>query len=203
MAAALRLTVLVVLAPVLAVGLAGAQRAGPAATAVSTQAVPAPPAPAGSGWAARRYSPVAEPVRIRIPAVGVTSSLQRLGRQRDGTIAVPRPAAVAGWYREGPRPGQPGPAVILGHVDSRTGPGVFFALADLSSGAMVHVDRADGSTVAFRVTRVDRVPKARFPTDLVYAPTLQPSLRLVTCGGSYDADRRSYRDNVIVYAIPA
>ena len=203
MATALRLTVLVVLAPLLATGLAGAQRAGPVTAAVSTHAAPAAAAPSGAAWAARRYSPVAEPVRVRIPALRVTSSLQRLGRQRDGTIAVPKPAGVAGWYKEGPRPGQPGPAVILGHVDSRTGPGVFFALADVPSGAVVHVDRADGSTVSFRVTRVDRVPKARFPTDLVYAPTLRPSLRLVTCGGSFDVDRRSYRDNVIVYTVPA
>jgi hypothetical protein len=93
--------------------------------------------------------------------------------------------------------------VILGHVDSRTGPGVFLDLARLRPGAVVHVDRADRSTVTFRVTEVSRVPKADFPTDLVYAPTLQPTLRLVTCGGSFDEARRSYRDNVIVFAAAA
>jgi sortase (surface protein transpeptidase) len=118
----------------------------------------------------------------------------------DGTIAVPARPDVAGWYEQGPRPGQPGPAVILGHVDFRDGPGIFFNLAHLSRGAVIHIDRADGSTVTFRVTTVSQVAKARFPTDLVYAPTLQRSLRLVTCGGSFDRARHSHRDNVIVFA---
>jgi sortase (surface protein transpeptidase) len=144
---------------------------------------------------------VATPVRLRIPALHVTSSLERLGLMEDGTIAVPGRPDIAGWYEEGPRPGQPGPAVILGHVDSRkTGPGIFFNLYRLKRGAAVLVDRADGSTVTFRVTEVSRVAKTRFPTDLVYTPTLQSTLRLVTCGGSFDSARGSYRDNVIVYA---
>jgi hypothetical protein len=92
--------------------------------------------------------------------------------------------------------------VILGHVDSRTSPGVFLDLARIPPGAAVHVDRADKTTVTFRVTEVTRVPKTRFPTDLVYAPTLEPTLRLVTCGGRFDESQRSYRDNVIVYAAP-
>jgi hypothetical protein len=94
------------------------------------------------------------------------------------------------------------PAVILGHVDSRNGPGVFFPLAGLAPGTEVHVDRADGSTASFRVTSVVNVTKAGFPTDGVYAPTLQPSLRLVTCGGPFDQAAGSYRDNVIVSADP-
>jgi sortase (surface protein transpeptidase) len=93
--------------------------------------------------------------------------------------------------------------VILGHVDSHTGPGVFLNLSRVPRGAVVLVDRADGSTVTFRVTDVKRVSKTRFPTDLVYAPTLLPTLRLVTCGGSFDATRRSYRDNVIAFATAA
>jgi hypothetical protein len=80
---------------------------------------------------------------------------------------------------------------------------VFYRVAALRKDAQVLVDRADGSTVAFRVTGTQRVPKVAFPTDAVYAPTLQPSLRLVTCGGSFDAAAGSYRDNVIVYADPA
>jgi hypothetical protein len=148
----------------------------------------------------RTYPTVAPPVRLRIPALHITSSLQRLGQLADGTVAVPSRPDVAGWYEGGPRPGQPGPAVILGHVDSRAGPGIFFDLVRLEPGAAVLVDRADGSTVTFRVTSVSRVSKTRFPTDLVYAPTLQSTLRLVTCGGSFDQARRSYRDNVIVYA---
>jgi hypothetical protein len=148
----------------------------------------------------RTYPAVAPPVRLRIPALHVTSPLQRLGLLPDGTVAVPARPDVAGWYAQGPRPGQPGPAVILGHVDSRTGPAIFFNLGRLQRGAAIHVDRADGSTVTFRVTTVSQVPKTRFPADLVYLPTLQPTLRLVTCGGSFDPARRTHRDNVIVFA---
>jgi hypothetical protein len=151
----------------------------------------------------RTLDTVAEPVRLRIPAVRVDTALERLARQPDGTIAVPASPDVAGWYAEGPRPGQPGPAVMLGHVDSYNGPGVFFRLDQLSPGTAVEVDRADGTTAAFRVVSTSRVPKTSFPTDLVYSPTLQPSLRLVTCGGSFDYRARSYRDNVIVYAVPS
>lgn len=151
----------------------------------------------------RSFDEIAAPVRLRIPAIHVDSRLDLLGRQPDGTIAVPASPVVAGWYDEGPRPGQPGPAVILGHVDSRKGPGVFFRLVDLKPGNLVYIDRADGTSVAFRVQRVSQVPKTSFPTDLVYSPTLEPSLQLVTCGGSFDNHARSYRDNVIAYTSPA
>jgi hypothetical protein len=152
---------------------------------------------------ARTYPVVAMPVRLRIPALHVDSRLQRLGLQPDGAVAVPVSPHVPGWYEGGARPGQAGPAVILGHVDSRKGPGIFFNLSRLSRGAVVRVDRADGSTVTFRITKVARVSKTRFPTDLVYAPTLEPTLRLVTCGGTFDHTRRSYRDNVIAFAASA
>lgn len=148
----------------------------------------------------RTYDAVAAPVRLRIPALGISTSLQPLGRNPDGTVAVPTNPDVAGWFAGGPRPGQPGPAVILGHVDSTDGPAVFFDLARLPRGAAVVVDLADGRSTRFRVVGLVQVPKSRFPTDLVYSPTLQPSLRLVTCGGSFDYAVHHYRDNVIVYA---
>jgi sortase (surface protein transpeptidase) len=150
----------------------------------------------------RTYRAVAPPVQLRIPVADVDTALQRLGRAPDGTIKVPSHPDVAGWYAEGPRPGQPGPAVILGHVDSASGPAVFFHLADLQPGDAVYVDRADGSTAGFRVTGRSQIRKSRFPTDLVYGPTLEASLRLVTCAGSIDPATRHYRDNVIVFATP-
>ena len=152
---------------------------------------------------ARTYQKVAAPVRLRIPALRLNSPIERLDLRADGTVAVPKRPDVAGWYERGPRPGQAGPAVILGHVDSRDGPGIFLNLARLPGGAVVKVDRADGSTATFHVTKVSRVSKTSFPTDLVYAPTLEPTLRLVTCGGSFDKNRRSYRDNVIAFASAA
>jgi hypothetical protein len=171
---------------------------GPAAPGIAPAGTP--PVAVDSFRSARTYPTVAAPVRLRIPALHVDSGVQRLGLQADGTIAVPQRTDVAGWYERGPRPGQPGPAVILGHVDSKNGPGIFINLSTLHPGTLVLVDRADGSTVTFRVTKVSRVAKTRFPTDLVYAPTLDPALRLVTCGGSFDRTRGSYRDNVIAFA---
>ena len=108
----------------------------------------------------------------------------------------------AGWYagEGGTRPGDPGSAVLLGHVDSTAGPAVFYRLRELRPGDRVEVVRADGSTVRFAVDRTEQYPKTRFPTDDVYYPTLTPALRLVTCGGSFDATAGHYRSNVIVFA---
>ena len=185
--------------------LAGAQPQATRRPAVSAAPVAGPsagaaPLVAESFRSARTYQAVAAPVRLRIGALHVDGEVQRLGLRADGTIAVPKRTDVAGWYEFGPRPGQPGPAVILGHVDSRTGPGIFVDLRTVRRGTLVRVDRADGSTVLFRVREVSQVSKTSFPTDLVYAPTLDPTLRLVTCGGSFDRERGSYRDNVIVFA---
>jgi hypothetical protein len=175
---------------------------GMAGALVPAAALPPPitaPAPFRS---VRTYRQVALPVRLRIPALQIDTSLQELGRAPDRTVEAPTDFGVAGWFTGGPRPGQAGPAVILGHVDSRRGPGVFYPLAGVAPGTEVHVDRADGSTVTFRVTGVQTVAKDGFPTEQVYAPTLQPSLRLVTCGGPFDHAAGSYRDNVIVSADP-
>jgi len=198
-----RTAALVVLAVLVTTVLSGAQ---PGTDPRAPVFRPAPAAvtgpPAADGFRSpRTYPTVAAPVRLRIPALHVSTSLLRLGLAKNGTIEVPKPVNIAGWYKDGPRPGQPGPAVIVGHVDSRkAGPGIFFNLYRLQRGTAIAVDRADGSTVTFRVTGVSRVPKTQFPTDLVYTPTLQPTLRLVTCGGSFDKTKGSYRDNVIVYA---
>jgi sortase (surface protein transpeptidase) len=151
----------------------------------------------------RGYRSTPVPVRLEIPAIGVATGLQRLGRAGDGTVDVPRGPdqwEVAGWYEDGTRPGDPGSAVILGHVDSKAGPAVFYRLRELRPGDRVEVVRAGGSRIAFTVERVARYPKRRFPTADVYYPTLEPMLRLVTCGGAFDAASGHYTDNVIVFA---
>ena len=150
-----------------------------------------------------RGTPV--PVRLDIPRIRVSTSLQRLGRDGHGAVQVPTGPGKwqqAGWYAPGTRPGDPGSAVILGHVDSRRdGPAVFYRLRELRRGDQIKVVRADGSTVRFGVERTEQYPKSRFPTDDVYYPTLTtPELRLVTCGGSFDPAAGSYRANVIVFA---
>ena len=148
----------------------------------------------------RGYQATPAPVRIEIPRIHVASDLDRLGRASDKTVQVPSRWEVAGWYARGTRPGDPGSAVILGHVDSKRGPAVFFRLRELRRGDAIDVIRADGSSVRFAVERTEQYDKRRFPTDAVYYPTLTPALRLVTCGGEFDATAGHYRSNVIVFA---
>jgi sortase (surface protein transpeptidase) len=137
------------------------------------------------------------PTAISIPAIGVQTSLVKLGRNADGTAQVP--ATVAGWYDQGPAPGQRGPAVILGHVDSLDDPGVFFKLKDLVAGDKVLVTE-EGKQLTFVVQRVATYEKAAFPTQAVYGPTPARALRLITCGGPFDYATGHYYDNVVVYA---
>jgi hypothetical protein len=140
------------------------------------------------------------PVRVRLPSVGIASGLERLGLDDDGSIQTPQDWQRAGWYRGGPRPGEIGAAVILGHVDSKTGPAVFYRLRRLRPGDEILVGRADGSVAVFTVDRLEQHRKTRFPTDDVYFPTPEPTLRLVTCGGAFDQQTGSYTDNLVVFA---
>ncbi len=176
---------------------------------------PLPPAPPPSAATPAASSPAAEPaptaakamsasppVRLEIPRIGVRTSLMKLGKNPDGTLEVPPLSRVdeAGWYRLGPAPGATGPAVIVGHVDSKKGPGVFFRLGDLRPGDTVKVSRQDGTKATFSVDSLESVRKDRFPTAKVYEMTDFPGLRLITCGGSFDRDSGHYLNNVIVYA---
>ncbi len=200
---------------VLAVAACGAS----GAAVNGTDATPSSPPPsAGSGKAAkageggtsavdqfkspRTYHDVAEPVRIRIPSEDVDSKLGRVGLAADGTIDAPKLWQQAAWYDKGPRPGQEGPAVIVGHVDSKSGPAVFYRIGDLHAGAKILVDLADGTTETFKVRSRSEFPKAGFPAGQVYSPTLKPSLLLITCGGTFDSSTGHYRDNVVVTAVP-
>jgi len=156
-----------------------------------------PPAAAPGAAAAAPVRPVA----VSIPALSVAGPLEELVADADtGELAAPADPARAGWYAAGVVPGDQGPAVIGGHVDSRSGPGVFFRLRTLRPGDLVDVTRSDGRTVRFSVIAVALYPKDRFPTEAVYGPTSGPELRLVTCGGTFDRSARSYDDNVVVDA---
>jgi hypothetical protein len=139
-------------------------------------------------------------VRLVVPAVGIATPLVRLGLGPDGAMQVPGDFGRAGWFAGGPRPGQLGPAVIAGHVDSQTGPAVFYRLRDLRPGNAVLVDRADGTRLRFVVERAGSFPKAGFPTAAVFGPVPAAALRLVTCTGDFDRARGSYRDNLVVFA---
>jgi len=141
------------------------------------------------------------PVRVRIPTIEVDSGLVDLGLNDDRTLEVPQDFAIAGWYTGRSVPGEVGPGVIVGHVDSAAdGPAVFFELRQLEPGDVVTVERSDGSVAQFQVTHTQLVDKDAFPTEQVYGPTDQPTLRLITCGGSFDQGVRSYEGNIIVFA---
>jgi LPXTG-site transpeptidase (sortase) family protein len=142
------------------------------------------------------------PVTIRIPGIGVDAPVMKVGRDADGTVQVPPLADhnLTGWYRYGPAPGQRGPAVILGHVDSTAGISVFYYLKNLHAGDEVYVTLADGKVAAFAVDGLQRVAKDAFPAASVYGKSGYPSLRLITCGGPFDKATGHYADNVIVYA---
>jgi len=144
------------------------------------------------------------PVSITIPSIGVRSTLLQLGLNPDNSIQVPPlddPESKAGWYKYSPTPGQIGPTVILGHVDSaKHGPAVFFKLGALQPGATVEVTRTDRKVAVFTVDRVVAYPKATFPSDAVYGNIDHPGLRLITCGGTFDPDAGSYESSIVAYA---
>ena len=196
----------------------------PTSTSTSTSAQPPAASPSASARSTPHASPTANgipalsggptgpahadapapvsspPTRVRIPAIGVDSALQALGLAQNGTLETPSAWQVAGWYAGGVRPGDIGPAVIAGHVDSVSGPAVFFKLDKLKPGDAVYVTRANGSTVRFTVDSTAEYPKRTFPTEAVYGPSPVPTLRLVTCTGDFDYAARSYVDNLVVTA---
>lgn len=143
---------------------------------------------------------VANPARLILDDIEVDAPVVPLGLRKDGSLAVPDDFDAVGWYSDGPEPGEVGPAVIIGHVDSYTGPAVFARLDDLQPGDEVTVKAVNGSSVSFVVDRVEQHPKDRFPTEAVYGSTGEPALRLITCGGPFDRAADSYRDNVVVFA---
>lgn len=142
----------------------------------------------------------AEPVRLRIPKIGVDTSFVELGVDEDREIEVPESFDEVGWYRHGPTPGELGPAVVLGHVDSFEGPAVFYSLGQLDPGDRVEIDRADGSTAVFEVKTLERYRQDSFPTTLVYGDIDHAGLRLITCSGSFNRDTQRYDQNLVVYA---
>jgi hypothetical protein len=147
-----------------------------------------------------RPVPVARPVSLIIPMIGVKTQLIEVGLTAGGALQVPTTTTVAAWYTGSPRPGAIGPAIIEGHVDSLTGPGVFYRLSELQPGDRLYVRRSDGTTVEFRVTAEQTYLKAYFPAAAVYGPTPDPELRLITCGGTFDYATGHYLSNTIIYA---
>ncbi|HEY9371030.1 class F sortase [Streptomyces sp.] len=156
-----------------------------------------PPPPATPSTPAR--VDVAVPVRIRIPSIGVDARIVRVGLKRNGDMETPS-FGRAGWYEKGPRPGEDGPAVVVAHVDSRTGPDVFARLKALKKGAAIKVTDKAGKTFEFVAGRKQQTAKTALPAKQIWGETDGPALRLITCGGAFDKATSHYTANVIVWA---
>jgi hypothetical protein len=146
--------------------------------------------------------PASTPVTISIRSLRLDAPVHQVGLGGDGAIAAPvgERAQEAGWYNQSPTPGQYGPAVIVGHVDTRTGPAVFHELDDLRSGERIEITRADGSVAVFEVNSISRFDKTRLPVEQVYEDFSRPGLRLITCGGRWVGGQLGYADNIVVFA---
>lgn len=142
------------------------------------------------------------PAHVRLPSIGVDAPVVDLGKNPDGTLEVPD-WQEAGWWRRGPEPGERGPAVIVGHVDSQSGPAIFSRLDELRAGDLIEVALDQGGTARYRVDRSERFAKDAFPTRDVYELTPGPELRLITCDGEFDSSTGHYVDNLVVFATPA
>lgn len=188
------LAALVMAVPLFAEGTVAVVEPPPAPVAVAA-AVPVVHAGPADGDVA------AVPVGLQIPAIDLAEeTVVGLGVDGAGRLEAPEDFARAGWFTDGPLPGAVGPAVLVGHVDSRSGPAVFYRLRELVPGDEILVPRSDGGSSRFVVDRVEQYPKDAFPAQQVYGMTPGPELRLITCGGTFDRSVRSYVDNVVVYA---
>jgi hypothetical protein len=176
----------------------GATAPGTRTSAAAADGHPPAPAPPHAPL------PPAKPLRVDIASIGLHADVVGRGL-RDGTVDPPPydTPDVAGWYRDGPAPGSPGAALLVGHVDTETGAAVFYTLATVRPGAPVDVTRSDGTVARFTVDAVETVPKTAFDPAHVYgyaSPAPHPELRLITCGGTFDPATRTYSANVVVYA---
>lgn len=162
--------------------------------------VPAPTPSATVAPANPTSTSSSDPAFVDIAAIGATSTIERLGTLLDGRLETPNDFMKVGWWAGGVVPGAVGPAVLAGHLDSVQGPAIFARLHLLKPGDRIAIARRDGVVVHFAVTRIDRYPKDLFPAAQVYGSTSARELRLITCGGQFDRQARSYTDNTVVYA---
>ncbi|NES15425.1 MULTISPECIES: class F sortase [Micromonospora] len=191
------LAVLLVLVGVFATGAGLGRTVGPFDWAdASTGATPRAAAPAPA------RAPASRPVSLSVPAIKVTAPITPVGQAKDGSVDVPPLSqhSQTGWYDRGAVPGEPGRAIIVGHVDTKSGPAVFYHLRELKPGDRIEVTRSDRSVVTFKVDTVEYFDKDNLPADRVYGDTGPPELRLITCGGEWLGGRTGYEDNVITFA---
>ncbi|WP_318333381.1 class F sortase [Micromonospora sp. BRA006-A] len=199
------LAVVLVLVGVFATGAGLGRTAGPfdfadASTESSRSNGSGAAAPASAAAPVRK--PASRPVRLAVPAIKVNAPVTPVGQAKDGSVDVPPLTEhdQTGWYDRGAVPGDPGRAIIVGHVDTKSGPAVFYRLRSLKPGARIQVTRADRSVVTFKVDSVEYFDKSNLPAARVYGDSGPAELRLITCGGEWVGGRTGYQDNVIVFA---
>ncbi len=144
--------------------------------------------------------PASDAVKLKIPTVGIDATVMSVGKRTDGTIDVPSSTELVGQYKYAPTPGENGPAIIVGHVDSVAGAAVFWRLRELVPGQPIEVIRADGTKATFKVSSVKNFRQDNFPTKEVYGNIDYPGLRLITCGGTFNYLTQHYSDNTVVFA---
>jgi sortase (surface protein transpeptidase) len=176
--------------------------AAPVPTSMAPSAQASASAAASQRAAQGLALPRAEPTRLSIPSIGVDAPFTPLLLGSDGRLQPPPEdnANMAGYYANGPMPGERGNAIVAGHVDTKTGPAVFLLLSLLKPGATADITRADGTTATFRVDSVETFAKNDFPDQRVYGDTPDAELRIITCGGTFDHAEQDYKDNVVVFA---
>ncbi|AXI77454.1 class F sortase [Peterkaempfera bronchialis] len=176
--------------------------ASPASSGPARAKAAPPSAPAGSAAPQGPAMAASAPTRLTIPAIGVNAPFTKLALDKGGVLQPPpnTDSNLVGWYGAGASPGERGTALVLGHVDTKRGPAVFWGLGALKKGSKVEITRADATTAVFTVDSVEVFPKNNFPDERVYGDTPSAQLRLITCGGTYDHKRRDYTSNVVVFA---
>jgi len=142
--------------------------------------------------------PLSNPVRIVIPAISTAANIIPVGVEREGVMQTP-PARTAGWYKLGPVPGAPGPAVIVAHSYFNHERDVFYNLKRLQPGDEIQVYDGSGDVAVFVVDSKEEILKTELPTERIWNNTSEPVIRLVTCGGTFDPETRHFLSNVVVY----
>lgn len=188
------------LAATLSLGIAIDGRRTPPPRPATAGTVPPDPPSDRPRTSSKAGMPRSVPLTVTVPRVGLTAKLRPVSLTDSGEMPLPADPSSAGWLDSSAAPGESGTAVLAGHVDTADGPAAFFELGGVKPGMRIEVRRTDGTTAGFTVDAVATYPKDQFP-DRVYAPTTDPSLRLITCTG-WDSDTETYRDNVVVYATP-
>ncbi len=171
----------------------------PSATVSPTPEPTPTPSPTPKPLSTPTYYDGVEPVRIEIPAIGVDANVVDLAIG-PGDPEVPEEWDDAGWYTNTRNPGEIGPSVVAGHIDSKSGPAVFYRLDELVAGDEIIVSGEDGESRTFVVQDSGQYPKENLPDEVFGYGERVPELRVITCGGSFDRSVGHYEDNLVVYA---